>query len=404
MQTINTYIQQRVAESNNPIHKEWLHTYAALPIPNKKMEDWKFYDSQAWFNAELLVSGLHTISKDDVITNTANILHDALLVFENGQFVESLSQPGGGIASHGGNAPASENGLKDDKFAYLNALVSKDGAHITISAQQSAQHILILSFFSGAESIACLKHHIQVQSGASATITEIQISPDNQTIFAHTALDIICDTDSTCNYTCIQKLGNKTHCIQSIEAHQQKNTNNTIANFPISGEYIRTEIYAHKHGEFAHTYMNGIFFPAGEEHFETYIWANHHVPHCETHQLYKGLAKDKGLGVFSGKVHVAKDAQQTNTTQSNKNMILSPHAKIHSKPQLEIYADDVSCSHGSTTGQIDAEALWYMQARGLSKETATQLLLAGFIADVTNTITKQDLQETLIHALQLKLR
>lgn len=403
MQTINTYIEQRVAESNKPILSEWLRTYTLLPIPNKKMEDWKFYDSHAWFNTELQVSGLHTISKDDVLKASATISHNALLVFENGQFVESLSQPGEGIASHGGNAPASEYSLRDDKFAYLNALVSNNGALITISAQQSTQHILILSFFSGAETIACQKHHIQVQKGASATITEIQISPDNQSIFAHTAIDLLCDADSTCSYTSIQKLGNKTHCIQSIEAHQQKNTNNTIANFPISGAYIRTEIYAHKHGEFAHTYMNGIFFPGGDEHFETYIWANHHVPHCETHQLYKGLAKDKGLGVFSGKVHVAKNAQQTNTTQSNKNMLLSPHAKIHSKPQLEIYADDVSCSHGSTTGQIDAEALWYMQARGLSKETATQLLLAGFIADVTNTIEHKDVQNTLICFLQRKL-
>jgi Fe-S cluster assembly protein SufD len=115
------------------------------------------------------------------------------------------------------------------------------------------------------------------------------------------------------------------------------------------------------------------------------------------------LARDSGLGVFSGKVYVARDAQQTNAVQTNKNILLSDTAKIHSKPQLEIYADDVSCSHGSTTGQIDKDAVWYMQSRGISYSDAIQLLLSGFINEVVNTVSVESVRERIRTAIVRKL-
>ena len=135
-------------------------------------------------------------------------------------------------------------------------------------------------------------------------------------------------------------------------------------------------------GENGYTSLNGFYLPKEKQLVDNHTRVDHLVPHCESHELYRGVIDDKATAVFNGKVMVHRDAQKTNAFQANNNVLLSDDATINSKPELEIYADDVKCSHGSTIGQLDEEAIFYLRARGLSEDSAIRLLLNAFAADV----------------------
>jgi Fe-S cluster assembly protein SufD len=134
------------------------------------------------------------------------------------------------------------------------------------------------------------------------------------------------------------------------------------------------------------SHLNGLQLLSKQQHLDNHTLVDHQMPHCESNQLYKGILNDKSTGVFNGKIFVRKDAQKTNAYQSSKNMLLSDDATMNTKPQLEIYADDVKCSHGSSTGQIDENAVFYLRARGISPDSAKSLLMYAFAIDVIQTI------------------
>lgn len=403
MQTLTSYIHHIQEQSYNARAKELFSEYESLPIPTKRLEDWKFIDTHDWFDSSFVFSHQSILTQEHVASAIESLEFDALLVFENGTYHDSFSRPNSIASAIQNDYDLGQQYPCRSKFECATLLGAPSGAFVESAEGQSKQHILIVSFFHGAQSYSLQKNRIQVRANSHVVITELQISLSNEPIRINQSVSILCGQGSICEYTSVQRLGSESQLIQSISCFQEQSSACTVSNFPISGAYIRTEVRVEKNAAHAHTFLNGFFFPAMHEHFETYVQANHNAPECETHQLYRGIAKDNGFGVFSGKVHVARDAQKTNTTQNNKNILLSDTAKIHSKPQLEIYADDVSCSHGSTTGQIDKEALWYMQARGISKKTATQLLLGGFIADVISKISEVSVHHMVMKELQNKL-
>jgi Fe-S cluster assembly protein SufD len=145
--------------------------------------------------------------------------------------------------------------------------------------------------------------------------------------------------------------------------------------------------------------LNGLFTSANTQLVDNHTLMDHRMPHCESNEIYKGIISDKSTGVFNGKIFVRRDAQKTNAYQSSKNILLSDDATINTKPQLEIYADDVKCSHGTSTGRIDQEALFYLKARGIGDDSARKLLLASFAQEIINRIEVESLKEKVMLAL-----
>jgi Fe-S cluster assembly protein SufD len=143
-------------------------------------------------------------------------------------------------------------------------------------------------------------------------------------------------------------------------------------------------------GENCESNLNGAYLLKGKQHIDNHSVVDHKVPNCNSNELYKGVIDDKGTAVFNGKVFVRKDAQKINAFQSNGNVLMTDDASVNSKPELEIYADDVKCSHGSTTGQLDEEAVFYLRARGLSEKSARKLMVSAFIGDVLDKIENED--------------
>ena len=199
---------------------------------------------------------------------------------------------------------------------------------------------------------------------------------------------ISCDENSVCEQMVLQMESSK----QNIFVCQGRNSTYRGGYFQLSGKQDTIRLFIDKDGENANTDLFGVFFPVSDNEYSIETRVNHNSPLCETEELFRGIADDSASGTFSGLVYVAKGAQKTTARQQNRNILLSNNARIHSEPQLEIYADDVVCNHGSSTGQIDEEALWYMQARGINKTTAMRLLVTGFAGDVLQKVTDENLR------------
>lgn len=211
---------------------------------------------------------------------------------------------------------------------------------------------------------------------------------------------ISCGEHSYCEQIVLQNASSQ----QDIFVRQEQNSMYRGGYFQLYGSQDSIRLVVDKNGENANTDLFGVFFPVSNDEYFIETRVNHNSPQCETEELFRGIADDSASGTFSGLVYVAHGAQKTVARQQNRNILLSSGARIHSEPQLEIYADDVVCNHGSSTGQIDEEALWYMQARGIDKITAMRLLVAGFAGDVMQKIADEafrtQIEERILQKLQ----
>lgn len=172
-----------------------------------------------------------------------------------------------------------------------------------------------------------------------------------------------------------------------------------ITTVTASGTWVRNELNIRIEGEHCETFLSGAYFPKQDQLIDNHTFVDHQVPNCYSNELYKGVLFENGKGVFNGKVYVHIDAQKTNAYQSNANIMMSDNASMFTKPELEIYTDDVKCSHGTTTGQFDEEALFYLRARGLSEESAKRLLVSAFTSDVMNRISISSWKEYVLQTL-----
>jgi Fe-S cluster assembly protein SufD len=188
-----------------------------------------------------------------------------------------------------------------------------------------------------------------------------------------------------------------------VHAKQASSSNFKTFTFSLNGAMVRNNLNIKLDGEGIDTYMNGLYLLKGKTHVDNHTVVDHLKPNCHSSELYKGIMDGNSKGVFNGKIFVRQHAQKTNAFQSNKNILLSDTATINTKPQLEIWADDVSCSHGCTTGQLDMDALFYLQARGIKKEKAKAMLLHAFASDVLETVANEAIKTYLENIITERL-
>ena len=176
---------------------------------------------------------------------------------------------------------------------------------------------------------------------------------------------------------------------------QAANSTATVNTITLDGGLVRNDLRFDVNGSNCTTNLYGLYPLRGKQHVDNHTVVDHKVPHCESNEHYKGILNDQSTGVFNGKVFVRQDAQKTNAFQSNQNILLTDTADMNSKPELEIYADDVKCSHGSTTGQFDEEAVFYLRSRGIGEENARKLLIQAFADDVLDNVSNEALRDWL---------
>jgi Fe-S cluster assembly protein SufD len=276
-----------------------------------------------------------------------------------------------------------------DVFGALNILHATNGISVQLRQNTILEKPLqIIQISSGAKTF--YRHHFSFDKNAEAAVYFISKNTEGHSSFAHTHFQYDIAKDARIKIFKIQDTNVGHFDMNEDRAKQEERSHFEINTLTLDGSFVRNDIQVEINGEHAQSYLNGAYWLKEEQHVANYTTIDHRVANCESFETYKGVATDKATAVFNGKVFVRKDAQKTNAYQSNANVLLSENASVNSKPELEIYADDVKCSHGSTTGQLDENALFYLRARGLSEAAAKNLLLQAFMEDVLAYVKNEE--------------
>ncbi len=290
-------------------------------------------------------------------------------------------------------------------FTALNAALFSDGLFIRVDPgflPDKPLHILHV-FTADRNLFIQPRHLVLVNRNAALTIIESLLSEDAGTeskILVNSLTEIILEQDAQLEHTQIQTPGSGARLIQHTTVRQRRQSmySNFIFTLPGS-ELVRNELHVRLEEEYAETHLYGLYLAGGRQLVDNHTLVDHQKPSCQSNELYKGVLLGQSTGVFNGKIYVHKDAQKTNAFQQNNNLVISKRATINSKPQLEIFADDVKCSHGSTVGQFSEEALFYLRSRGIGKDTAKGLLINAFAFDVTEKIRIPALRTHINHLI-----
>ena len=373
-----------------------LDILSKTPFPTRKDEKWKY-------------TPLMKIKKLPFTNNSSFLIKDIKslnlpsfdglsVVLENGRVNPNLSKSlnikGVDVSflSTSKENDSFTNKLKTENyFSLLNSSYLSEGIIIKVESGVKVQeNINIINIVSSNDSLVNTKLDLILSSHSSIHIRQYFLanSKTNNGFINHSN-NISIQNNASLVLDKFQDLNNNFHI--SNDSIDQEESSKFISNtFSMSGLLTRNDIINNVNGENCHSELNGIFTPFKNDHIDNHTTINHHVPNCKSYENYKGIMKDNGVGVFNGKVIVHENAQKIEAFQQNNNILLDDESTIYSKPELEIYADDVKCSHGSTTGQFDQESIFYLRARGISLKKAKELMILGFINEVIQKSDSSD--------------
>ncbi len=294
-------------------------------------------------------------------------------------------------------------GWEKNPFTAWNTALAEDGAFVRVSRAAAAGpiHLLFLSEGTGGPTVAHPRTVIVLENGAQAAVVETYVG-EGRTL-TNSVTEIVLGDGASLDHAKVQRESPDAFHVHSIAATLRRSSQFTSSNVAFGGAIARTDLGVHFTGEGGDCTLNGLFVGDGTALLDTHTTVDHATPHCTSRQLYKGILDGHSRGVFHGTVLVRKDAQKTDALQSNKNLLLSRNALVHSTPALEIFADDVKCKHGSTIGQLDAAALFYLRSRGIGEPEARALLTWAFASDVVSKFKPQVVREEAERALATRL-
>jgi Fe-S cluster assembly protein SufD len=326
------------------------------------------------------------------------------LVFVNGHLSNELSvMEGMPEIEKVKRSDDSEPSSPFNPLADLNQVLPQNTYRIHLKKNEVVERVIsIVHVFSGENTISQPYAEVVLEQGASLKINEFHLHRGSKT-FSNSLTKYEVGSNAELGVDLIQEGENESYLHTQTLVNQEKDSRFTQNTFTLSGKWVRNNTIVNINGQNSEANLNGVYIPSGAEHVDNHTIIDHKVAHCESNELYRGVMMDKSTGVFNGKVFVRQDAQKTNAFQSNGNVLLSDFATINSKPELEIYADDVKCSHGSTTGQMDEEALFYLMSRGISEKNARILLVNAFAEDVLAEMVNENLRGYIESAIKEKL-
>ena len=284
---------------------------------------------------------------------------------------------------------------KSDSLTALNTAFTKEGAYIHIPAHKEVEKpIEIINFSTGNEAAMFLqpRNLIVVGENAHVQIIERHQSLSNNEVLTNSVTEIFAEKRAYVDYYKIQNDAETASLIDNTFVSQQRDTVCRVHTFAFGGNLVRNNLNFFQHGEHCDSTLKGITILEGKQHVDHNTLVHHIAPNCESHQDYKGLFAESSTGVFNGKIIVEKDAQKTDAFQQNNNILIDDKATINAKPQLEIFADDVKCSHGCTIGQFDEDALFYLRSRGIGLKESRALLMYAFANTVLESVKIPELK------------
>ncbi len=409
--------------SIHDIRTKAINNFETQGFPTKKDEEWKYTSLRSVLNHDYSIfpKASSNIDLSDVKKYFVHGIESYKLVFIDGVFNSFLSD-----ATHDGldicvmSSALSKPKYKmivdnyfntiakeDQSLANLNTAFSKEGAFINIPKNTVVpKAIQILNFSTGTEKELLVQPRNLVIVGENSHVQIIErhqnLSESNVTL-TNSVTEIFVHKRGIVDYYKVQNDTENASLIDSTFVSQKQDSIASVHTFSFGGKLTRNNLEFYHEGEHITSNLNGLSIIGGKQLVDNHTLVHHKHPNCESHELYKGIFDDKSNGVFNGKVVVEKEAQKTNAFQQNNNILIGDSAAINAKPQLEIFADDVKCSHGCTIGQLDESALFYMQQRGISKENAKALLMYAFANEALDHVKVPALKQKINQIIAKKL-
>lgn len=388
------------------LQRQALDRFGELGFPSNKMEAWRETDVTRLAKQDYAIVSdeFQKPSKDDLEQFMIDPDHVSTIVIVDGNYSTELSfiqeaAAKAGVIKQFSQISEDDSILKsslgslasfqDEHFVALNTAFMSDGIFIHVPKGEAIPktiHILYLTTAHEKEVMFNHRNLIILEEDSEATIIEHYASLDGSPSFTNVVTEMTIDRNAALRHVKIQEEADAVDHMSTTQAVVHSDGIMTTSALMVGARLGRNDLRVTLAGEGAECSMSGLVLASGKQHLDNHTLIDHKAPNCTSRELIKGIYTDSSHGVFNGRVVVRKDAQKTNASQSNKNLLLSDKALVNSNPQLEIYADDVSCAHGSTTGQLDEEAIFYLRSRGLDVQTAQGLLINGFANEIIDSI------------------
>jgi Fe-S cluster assembly protein SufD len=375
-----------------PVREAAIKRSVELGFPTVRDEDWKFTNLAPVARRSFVpAEGGAELTLDDLSEFVFRGQESARLVFVNGRYAPHLSavcaQPGGVIA-----CSLAQSMDFNRELVELHLVLVPRG-----TAVERPIHLIYASTKTSSASVTHPRNLVIVGESAEAAIVEEYVSLGGEEYFTNAVTEVVAGENSVIEHYRIERESTKAFNVGTVRVQLARNSNVTCHSVMLGGALVRNNVHPVLADEGGHCLLNGIFMPGGRQHIDNFMLVEHRAPHCDSRQFYNGILKESASGVFSGRIIVHEDAQKTDAKQTNRNLLLSDDAQIDSKPQLEIYADDVKCTHGATIGQLDEESIFYLRARGIPEETARTLLLFGFAAENLERMRQRPIRDYVIN-------
>ena len=407
----------------NRLREVSIKRFAKAGIPDFKDEDYKYTNLKPAFEksySQELVREQGSINLNEVYSRNIPQLDAHLVFLVNGWFYSgnnpSASLPAG-IVLGSFDQMANEHpelienhfnrqaGLSNDPFVALNTAFAKDGFFMYIpkgvSVEKPVQVINLLSH--EANLMATQRNLIIAEANSRVKILSCDYTLTTSATLYNSVSEVFAGEDAVVDVYTIQNMHNQATTINSSFYRQERNSTLTTGSFSLHAGLIRNNLKVTFNGEHSQANIYGVSFTDQKQHVDNFTMIEHAMPNCLSNQIYKNILDNESTGAFSGRIHVARDAQQTNAFQRNNNVLLSDKARMQTKPQLIIDADDVKCSHGATVGQIDEDALFFLRARGIGEKEARMMLMNAFAHEVIQKITIEALRQQMDELIEKRL-
>jgi Fe-S cluster assembly protein SufD len=411
-----------VHNSLHDIRTEAIKNFEAKGFPTKKEEAWKYTSLNAVLKNDFTVfpKSENALNYGDVKKYFLHQIDTYKLVFIDGVFSSFLSS-----TTHDGidvclmssaltkpkykeviDAYFNKIASKDETLTSLNTAFANEGAYINIPKNKVADkpiEIMYLSTGSEAALMVQPRNLVIVGENAQVQIIERHQSLNGNPVLTNSVTEIFAQEYANVDYYKIQNDEQSANLVDNTYIAQKRNSNASVHTFSFGGNITRNNLNFYHQGEHIESTLKGITIIGDKQHVDHYTLVHHATPNCESHQNYKGIFDGNATGVFNGKIYVEREAQKTDAFQQNNNILISEKATINAKPQLEIFADDVKCSHGCTIGQLDESAMFYLQSRGIPKKEAKALLMYAFSNEVIESIRIPELKQRITKLIASKL-
>jgi Fe-S cluster assembly protein SufD len=423
IKAFKTHFNGLASQPFHTVREQAVTNFEKLGFPTTKKEEWRFTNIASIAKADFKIAekkNSPTVSIEDIEPFLLANWQGARIVFIDGFYSEHLSdiknisgkitlEP---LSCHfeGKTGFVNKNLSKiaafdDEAFTALNTAFTTEGCLIHIPAkviENNGIHIIHLA--ASGQTLTSPRNMILCNDNTQALIIESYHTLYNEEVFVNSVTEVLVGENARLYHYKLQDESLKSNHISNVAINQKSNSNYISASFIFGGKLVRNNISTKLDGEGISSTLNGLYISREEQHIDNNTFIDHAKPHCESHELYRGILMDKSKGVFSGKILVRQDAQKTDAKQSNNCLLLSEDTQIDAKPQLEIYADDVKCTHGATVGQLDESAMFYFRARGIPKEKALSMLTYAFAEEIITGIKDDCLRDRVEHLLLDRLK